>query len=332
MLRVTSLGALAVLLCACGDDGGSPGGEDAGPIDIDSGPADAGWDAGPVPSELFGPCYTDEQCPGPDAVCRKPVDGWPEGYCTRECPGGDRTPCDDGLTFNHCLEQEDGSGFFCEKKCLNGLDCRDSYTCTGSFDAMGNGICVGLCSSDEDCGGGADVACNEWSGQCMAASDIPASGSETGGTCEDDDGCLSGNCLAAYDPGFSGWNGGYCLGFCLLPQGYNMNTFWGGNEEDPADALPQGTCPGDNTVCFPNGSYARGDLGVCLAGCSADSDCRDEDAYYCLKDIDLASGDVSSYTRGVCLPMSCRFDECPTGFECRTLSTSSGSIYRCEKL
>ncbi len=311
--------ALSLLLCsACGDDGGRTTDADAG-FDAGMIVVDAGFDAGPPePSELFGPCVTDEQCPGDGAFCRKPEDGWPGGYCTLPC--ADRGPCDDGFRFNHCLEQADGSGMFCEQRCLNGADCRDGYTCVGDFGG-GAGMCVGLCDEDADCEPGGE--CNEWASTCVAAGESPTTGSETGGPCTDDDGCMSGNCIPPYDPGFSGWANGYCISGCILPMGYNTNTFFSG------DALPQGTCAGD-AVCFPNGSYTRGDLGVCLAGCTTDADCRADEAYYCLKDIDLPSGDTSHYTRGVCLPMSCQSDPCPSGFSCRTLPTSSGTIYRCE--
>ena len=323
-VRAAFLALSCVLAAAaCGDDDrtASP---DAGPSGIDAGPEiDAGFDAGLEESYLFGPCVVDEQCPGDGAFCRTPDEGYPNGQCTVPCPGGDRGPCDDGFRYNHCLEQEDGSGFFCEYRCLNGADCgRDSYTCVGSFDSMGAGTCVGVCSADEDCGGTAE--CNVWSGNCVAAGEVPADGSETGGECTEDADCKSNDCLQPYAPGFSGWVDGYCLGYCILPVGYNTNTFYDG------ETLPQATCAGDS-ICWPGaGSYGRGDLGVCLDGCTTDADCREDDAFYCLKSIELAGG-TSTYTNGVCLPLDCADRACPTGFTCQSLSTSSGTIRRCER-
>lgn len=312
----------ALAAAACGDDDRAAP-VDAGPIAIDSGPAiDAGFDAGLEESYLFGPCVVDEQCPGAGAFCRGPEEGYPNGQCTVPCPGGDRGPCDDGFRYNHCLEQEEGSGFFCEFRCLNGVDCgRDNYTCVGSFDSMGAGTCIGICSADEECGGTAE--CNAWSGSCVAPGEVPTEGEETGGPCTENGDCLSDDCIQPYDPGFSGWPDGYCLGYCILPMGYNTNTFYSG------ETLPQGTCSGDS-ICFPNGSYTRGDLGVCFDGCTVDADCRE--AYYCLRSIDLPSGGTSRYTNGVCLPLDCGTTACPTGFTCRSLRTSSGgTINRCER-
>ena len=125
--------ALALALAGlggCGDDDGSV---DAG---RDAGAADAGRDAGPPdaggPSYLFGPCTRDDQCPGPDGFCREStMEGWHGGFCTRPCVPPDRGLCDDGVIFNHCVEQEDGSGI-CEQRCENGVDCmRTGYTCQG---------------------------------------------------------------------------------------------------------------------------------------------------------------------------------------------------------
>lgn len=283
---------------------------------------DAGWDAGPEPSYLFGPCTVDEQCPGAGAFCRKSEEGWPQGYCTVPCE--DRGPCDDGFRYNHCVEAQDESGKFCELRCLNGADCsRDGYTCVGmgSFDRAGSGICIGLCDEDTDCEPGGE--CNEWAGACVAVGETPTEGSETGGPCADDEGCLGGNCLAPYTTGFTGWAGGYCMTQCILPMGYNTNTFYSG------DALPPGTCAGDS-VCFPNGSYTRGDVGVCLRECTTDADCRQDEGYTCLKEYGLPSGDTATYTNGVCLPMDCQSTACPVGYECRMLASGSSYVYRCE--
>jgi len=298
-------------------------GHDAGPPEMD-----AGHDAGPPPmSTLFGPCTIDEQCPGGEgAFCRKPEEGWPMGYCTLPCE--DRGPCDDGVRYNHCLEQSDGSGMFCEQRCENGVDCeRDGYTCVGEFSG-GTGMCVGVCSTDEQCGEGAE--CNPWNGECVAEGEVPTDGSETGGPCDGDDGCRSGNCIQGYDMGTpTGWTDGYCIGNCILPVGYNTNTFY--RMGDGSEELPQAGCP-DTDVCYPGyGSYTRGDIGVCLQECSTDADCRAMAGYTCRKEFPLASGGTSTYTNGVCFPINCRDTPCPDGMTCRSIPTSRGTLYVCER-
>jgi hypothetical protein len=332
-----SLCFIASLLLAssvgCGDDDG-PGEPDA-TITIDSGEPDAGLpDTGPPPpSEVFGPCVIDEQCPGAGAVCRTAIeDGWPEGYCTLPCE--DRGPCDDGVIYNHCIEVVDGAGQYCERRCLNGSDCggfRENYTCAFQGDIDGAGLCVGVCSADEHCGPGAE--CNEWSGACHAAGE-PETGNETGGTCTADEDCLhagslTGGCLqersSAGTP--SGWNGGYCFGPCILPEGYNSSTFY--TAPDGSDELPTGTCAGDS-VCFPNGSLTRRDMGACLLACRSDADCRVAEGYGCTRSFALRSG-MANYSRGVCLPINCNETACPDGFTCRTIPTPTGNRYVCER-
>ena len=321
-------GALAVpflILTACGDDDrmGMP---DAGPADAGFDASfDAGFDAGPPePSILFGECVTDEQCPGEGAFCRLPEEGWPNGFCTVPCV--DRGPCDDGFRYNHCLDdlETESTEMFCEYRCLNGADCgRDNYTCVPCEGCTGAGYCIGFCTEDADCGGSAE--CNPWSSQCVAPGEVPTTGSETGGECAADEDCKSSDCILPYAPGFSGWVDGYCIGLCVLPSGYNTSTFYSGDE------LPQGTCAGD-AVCWPGaGSYTARDPGLCLDGCTTDADCRQDDAYFCLKSIDLPGGGASSYNNGVCLPLDCGTTACPAGFTCRMIRTSGGTINRCER-
>ena len=95
-------GATALLLLAgCGDDDGDTM---AGTPDLGPPPEE---DMGPPPpaEELFDECVIDEQCHaalGPTAFCRTAAEGWPEGFCTLPC--ADRTPCDDGAIFHHCID------------------------------------------------------------------------------------------------------------------------------------------------------------------------------------------------------------------------------------
>lgn len=291
---------------------------------MDAGPSDAGSDAGLQPSVLFGPCQEDSQCPGDGAICWRGADGYPEGTCTVPCV--DRTPCDDGVVFNHCLMRTGETQSFCFQRCLNGVDCmRPGYTCigNGSIDATDTGYCYGVCGGDVSCGPGAE--CNPYSGRCVAEGSVPTDGSPNGGTCTGDADCLSDNCITERNGTTpTGWNSGYCYGLCILPMGYNTNTLFS------EDTLPQGTCSAGN-VCFPNGSYTRGDLGLCFLGCTSDADCRADEGYRCRTSWRLASGDVRTFTNGICVPNDCPTTPCPTGFTCRTVTTSSGTSRVCAR-
>jgi hypothetical protein len=273
-----SLACLSVLLLVVGCDG-SPPEEDAQVITLpDAGPPP------PDPSELFGPCVEDSQCPGAGAICRTNRDGWPGGYCTVPCE--DRTPCDYRGVYHHCTAQEGETQTYCERRCLNGIDCgRTGYTCIGMLPPSG-GLCIGVCSSDAECGDG--TVCDLYSGQCAVTA--PTNGALTGEACSGSQSCRSGACLTEAG---NGWPGGYCVGNCILPSGFNTSTFYNG------DSLPRGTCAGD-AICLPVGSQAEGDLGTCYDQCVDDGDCRT--GYGCLKDFQLGSGGVSSYDNGVCVP------------------------------
>lgn len=299
-LSVAFLAAAHLVACDGGDpaDGGIPL-EDAGP------PLE--------PSELFGPCVEDWQCPGEGAICRTAADGYPSGFCTVPCE--DRTPCDARGVYHHCLLREGEEQSYCERRCLNGIDCgRDAYSCTGELPPSG-GLCIAVCSTDAQCGDG--FACNTYTGQCVEG-DVPTTGAVTGEACGSPDDCRSGQCVTEVnDAGVpTGWVGGYCAGNCILPSGFNNNDFFAG------DALPQGTCPGD-AVCLPAGDgQARGDLGRCYDQCAADGDCRP--GYTCLTEIGLASGAVSVYTNGLCVPDDCGAAGCPSGYTCVSVTGSDG--------
>jgi len=275
-----SLVALAVV--GCGDDS-TPAMDDAGPVEIDAG---GPGDAGPLEmSRLFGGCVADSQCPGAGAFCRTASEGFPRGSCTLPC--ADRGPCDDGVVFNFCQTDPNDAarGMVCQQKCLNAQDCgREGYVCLGRTDAM-DGICVGYCRSDEECGEGAE--CNVFSARCVAEGTAPTEGGHTGDPCANGDQCLSGTCLT------TDWPGGYCIGHCVLPTGYNSNTFFS------EDAYPTEQCP-ENNVCYPVDSLARDNAGVCLKVCDSDADCRPE--YFCDKETDLSSGSTKTFTNGICFP------------------------------
>jgi hypothetical protein len=235
-----------------------------------------------LPSRIFGACVEDSQCPGgEEAFCRGPEDGYPGGYCTIACD--DRTACDDGSVYNHCLTLAGATSSTCERRCRNGSDCRDTYSCAilrTTPEGMAEGVCIPVCASDADCG---SAHCNTYSGRCGTG--VPTSGGETGDPCTSAAQCRSGSCRAES----TGFVGGYCDGPCRLPAGFNTSDFFGGDE------LPAGNCPGA-AVCIPGNQYGEGDLGTCLASCTSSADCRP--GYGCQQN---PTGS-HAFTNGFCVP------------------------------
>jgi hypothetical protein len=276
-------------------------------------PVDGGLDAALPRSELFGACVSDSQCPGEGAVCRRDDAGYPGGYCTVPCE--DRTPCDAYGAYHHCVQREGETQRYCEQRCLNGLDCgRSAYTCAGELPPSG-GVCLGICSRDSQCSEGHE--CEPYSGRCLPAGTAPTTGALTGDPCESDDACRSGVCLEETGgTAPNGWIGGSCLASCIMPAGYNSNTFFDG------PLLPQGTCAGAG-ICFPDGSLTEGDLGVCLQGCGSAADCRE--GFDCRMTFALSRGSAT-FENGVCLPIDCSRAACPSGYTCRRVSRSDGSV------
>lgn len=321
-----------------GEDTGVDGSVDAGPLDsgdeLDAGSGeDAGPDFGPKPAdfgELFGSCITDEDCGASDGICRRAEDGYPLGYCTRPCDGfNDRTACEQtigGFTvYHHCYDRPEvpEQSFTCEFNCLNGLDCgRDGYTCQVNALPTG-GLCIPVCSSDEQCGWG--TFCNRYTGECQAEPppDPTTEGlSVTGEACASDNDCASGTCIT--DGTFSqpnGWVQGYCVQDCILPSGYNNNDFFAGS------TLPQGTCPAEGNVCIPVNprSQSRQDLGVCQRGCVDETDCRE--GYACLRRIG-----TKLFENGICRPGTCGRGGtvlCPDTHTCVRVNTTQGPSNIC---
>jgi len=140
----------------------------------------------------------------------------------------------------------------------------------------------------------------------------------TGEPCHGTTDCRSGQCVTELNNGVpTGWIGGYCVGNCLLPTGYNPNTFFAGT------ALPAGSCTG-NAICFPvGGTQGDGDLGTCYDACTTPSDCRL--GYSCLRQFQLGSGGTATFTNGLCVPVNCTPGACPTGYECVTVTAADGS-------
>src|SRR6185295_1955467 len=252
ILLLASASPLLVALVACGDsmpmtDGGIDFGTDLGEPDL--GPPDLGL----MPSELYGPCVSDEQCPGPmpestpgAGICRRASDGPPLGFCTLPCTDPtDDLPCNDSIV-NRCADIDGDGSFFCERRCVNGIDCgRENYTCVGYYPDM-SGICVGVCDTDDDCGDGA--VCSS-GGRCTTRH--TSGGAANGEACANATACASGGCIlplsaAPVQPNFDGiaapgviafgFAGGYCSQTCIIPMGYNSTNFFSGTD------LPQASC------------------------------------------------------------------------------------------
>lgn len=326
------LAAPLVFAVACGDDsGGTP--DATADATADATP-DAAPDAELMMSELFGQCEDDSQCPGPMGVCRTRTDGWPGGFCTRRCPGGDRGPCEYFGAYHSCLDIEQDGEFQCEANCLNSLDCRPGYVCADqaavnrTFGRDPAGRCVPICVTDDECGAGA--LCNRYTGRCYADSEPAPSGAGNGEACVGgESACRSGMCfgpvgrLTSGGTYPTGWVDGYCFSPCALPEGYNNDTFW---SDGP---LPQGACPSGD-VCFPAaGSLLGGELGYCMAECTSDADCRAEDGYFCRKSFTMGG---ASPPNGVCWYVTdCNSSGCPAGLECVETPSGSRSFFRCAR-
>lgn len=289
-LDLGSLACLTLLLGACS---GNASDNNTSAVDaavvVDAGTDDAGAADAEVslePSTLFGACVEDAQCPGVGAVCRSAEStGTPGGVCTVPCE--DRTPCDFNNVYHHCLARIGETQKYCERRCINGLDCgRSAFTCQ-LFGDQEEGVCYGLCVSDEECGAG--LKCEPYSGRCVTP-DTPNSAAINGEPCAALEDCRSNFCISEAD---NGWPGGSCISRCILPSGFNSTSFYGG------ETLPQAGCPEGNVCLSLLGSSARGDPGGCLKACDSAADCRP--GYMCRKEFE-GSGGVSTYTNGVCWP------------------------------
>lgn len=261
-------------------DAGTP---DAGEPDM--GEPDMGMPL--QPSTLFGACVEDSQCPGEGAICRKAAEtGNPGGFCTVPCE--DRTPCDFANIYHFCTTRVGETQSYCERRCLNGLDCgRSSYTCQLLPPDEEEGICFGLCDRDDQCGEGS--RCEPYSAQCVPV-DAVDEGATNGEPCTERTDCRSTFCISEID---NGWPGGSCISQCILPSGFNNSNFFGG------DTLPQAACP-ENNLCIPLlGSFTRGDPGACMRSCTTPADCRQ--GYTCRNQFE-GGGGISTFTNGVCWP------------------------------
>ncbi len=179
------------------------------------------------------PCSTTEEDVCAGGICFiEQAEGYPSGYCTRNCGG---TNCPVGSV---CVQHL--TGHFCMAACLATEDCRPGYGC---FDILGQGetYCWPQCENDDHCTDGA--LCNPWTGLCGDN----VSGSDNGDACE-----TSLNCKGSCTFWPQAPQEGYCVSRCAVSTSF---------------------CPG-NSICSNVYENARGDLGLCLAGCEISEDCR----------------------------------------------------------
>lgn len=341
---------LVAALAGCGSETTSPDAStvDATPdvaADTTPPPADVTPDKPPAQSSLiYGPCRATAEC-AEGLTCRTEAEtGSPGGECNRTCASdkdcvlipGDGSPPIDG----YCPAAVGSAPRICQRVCANGIDCeRDGYTCRVYNAGMLNQIraCIPVCT-DESCVN--NTVCDHDSGRCTPRGAM-LTGRTLGQTCTPEMRpgsptppasaiCRSGLCQADFTPDsrgnpfYTGWNGGYCVSRCILPQGFNSSTFWGaaGMTVD----LPQASCPMGG-VCLPASSYARGDLGTCYKGCVNNTDCRAAEGYFCQRSIQLSATTSRRFSNGFCIPVNCMntMTPCPTGFDCRRNTNGSGS-------
>lgn len=224
---------------------------DAAIILPDSGPIDAGFDAGPTPPGSVGSaCTSDADCSGDTDLCLSDPGGFlPDGYCSISCLDG--TACPDGST---CL-QLDRTQAYCFDDCnpdAEVRECRERYGCSRAGPSFPAQVCIGGCVDDSDCATGL---------RCDPASDAAGAcyspDANLGDECVGNESCpMGGFC---YAESFGGWPGGACTAFGC--------------------DLAANDCPGD-AECLPS-PFGGGGGGLCVDGCVTDADCRVADGYAC---------------------------------------------------
>ncbi len=342
--RVLAVALLTSVTSTLGcSDGAAPPVTDAGGA-VDTPAADTGpVDAGRPPrtaQPLYSACAATSECETGLTCLTEAESGLPGGVCNRTCTTADDcvlflpgTPPIDGV----CLAANAQGQRYCARICANGVDCeREGYSCLTQNPGRLNEvrICIGVCT-DRSCENG--TTCDRHSGRCIPAGTMPP-GRGVGETClrtldpmsTPSTRCRSDLCQAEVVPDsqgrpvYTGYNGGQCIARCILPQGYNPSTLW----DEPT--LPQSNCP-DGSICFVNGSLARGDLGICLDACTTNSDCRADQGYFCRKSVRLSATNTRRFDNGWCTPVNCldTMTPCPSAFRCETRAASGGMTGVC---
>lgn len=347
-----------MLPIACSSSTTPPADSGQPPVDnapIDATPADTTpVDVAPVdttapdvvvprePQPIYSPCRNNSECMEGLTCDTETATGISGGICNRTCATDSDCLLDAfaGRTAvdGYCNTNPTTRARYCSRVCENGLDCeRDGFTCqtlnAGRFNQVK--VCIPVCTGTSCVDGN---VCERESNLCRPTGYDMGPGRHIGDTCTapntsasmPSNQCYSGFCNPEAVPDSmmrpvpTGFNGGQCIGRCILPTGFNPSTIW------PEAALPQSNCP-TGSVCLFNGTLARGDLGVCLDECNTNADCRTNQGYYCRKSIRLSSGMTQTWTNGWCTLIDCAnaATPCPTGYMCRTSTSGTTTTGRC---
>jgi hypothetical protein len=244
----------------------------------DAGHVDAGHvvDSGPVDAGPMGPQPIGGACAHDGDCTSMHCDTLPPGgFCVATCT--QNSDCSDGAV----CEQIGQGKTSCVPFCTTSADCRAGYTCAA--DAHICAPTTGGCKMDSDCP--ASQVCDTTTGLCSGASSVI---NTIGGLCSADADCSVGRhpwCLTS-DMNFSG---GYCTSYCRS----------------------EATC-GSGNFCVPGLVTDNPDIGLCLEGCKAKSDCRanynciaynNENVCFpsCKTDMDcIGNGQTCDATSGLC--------------------------------
>lgn len=172
--------------------------------------------------------------------------------------------------------------------------------------ALAAGLLLGCSNSHAPADSGADLGIDSGPTVIDAGVDAPAPldahlGGDVGEPC-----ASSADCRAPhYDGGTwtipaciteASWVNGYCREFCTSPT------------VPTTDApLPQRDCPA-GSVCLP--TYMSSDVGFCLRSCTADSDCRTAEGYYCRRDFAAVHAATGVCAAPICTSRGCAGGDC----------------------
>jgi hypothetical protein len=293
------LGAVgtALLVAACGDDGGTgtgaggAGGQGGGATASNTTSAVVATSgSGMASSKLGAECTSDADC-GADLTCLRDSDdvavfggGPSRGYCSKACS------VDEDCAGGVCLG--DGADARCLESCTLGepllefLDSElDPGKCHGREDVRcieldAGQVCLPTCRNDDDCGG---RLCDPRLAVCV---DTVNTGLGPGEKCDPD----------AATP--------ECAGVCVsFTDGQSLCSSWcalGGVELDAeCGGLTAGLC-----VFSPSG-HELGDSAFCTQACSKQGDCQNPD-FWCFPVGGLTGNGVDN---GFCFGA----DDCPNG-------------------
>jgi hypothetical protein len=195
---------------------------------------------------IGGPCAADLDCQS-NFCGDEPGFANPQGSCIDFC---DINPCAAGarcttISLSPLLQ-------LCYPGCTQQSDCRPGYSCFDGLSTAG-AVCSPDCTANSQCAGG---ACNVYTGYCGTDLGLLRDGA----ACTLDGDCESGNCIEEGTPGISpSFPGGYCSSLC--------NT-------------SANTCPTGET-CSSIFAPVAHQLGLCLADCTASTECRQAEGYTC---------------------------------------------------